>query len=69
MVAANDLKIGTQVRMPDMFGDQVFIVLDRMNARYSGGWRVDVWMPVREDAKKFGKRYTRVEIVQEAVSE
>ncbi|HAZ16505.1 MAG: hypothetical protein UV70_C0005G0039 [Parcubacteria group bacterium GW2011_GWA2_43_13] len=69
MVAANDLKIGTQVRMPDLFGDQVFTVLDRMNARYSGGWRLDVWMPVRDDAKRFGKRYTRVEIVQEEVSQ
>lgn len=69
MVAANDLPIGTKVRIPDLFGDQVFTVLDRMNRRYTGTWRVDVWMPTRPEAKTFGKRYTEVEIVTEVEPE
>ncbi|MFA5075926.1 MAG: hypothetical protein WC480_00715 [Patescibacteria group bacterium] len=60
VVAANFLPFGTEIKMPDYFGDQVFTVQDRMNARYD--YRVDVWMKSREAAKAFGVRRLRVEI-------
>jgi 3D (Asp-Asp-Asp) domain-containing protein len=60
VVAANFLPIGTRVRFPDLYGDEVFIVEDRMNARYDK--RVDIWMEETADARNFGIQWTTVEV-------
>ena len=60
IVAANSLPFGTKLRIPGMFGDKVFSVEDRMNQKYNH--RMDIWMETREEAKKFGVRYLKVEI-------
>lgn len=52
-VAANFLPLGTKVRFPELYGDKIFIVRDRMNARYGYG-RIDIWMPEYLEAKNFG---------------
>ncbi len=52
-IAANFLPLGTKVRFPELYGDKIFIVRDRMNARYGYG-RIDIWMPEYEEAKNFG---------------
>ncbi len=62
-IAANFLKMGTRVRIPDLFGDQIFVVRDRMNKRHAA--RVDVWMLKRSDAINFGVRSARIEILEE----
>lgn len=62
VVAANFLKFGTKVRIPEYFGDQIFTVQDRMNSRYK--YHLDVWMKTREAAKKFGIVYAKIEIVE-----
>ena len=62
MIAANFLPFGAKVRLPDLYGDKQFIVLDRMNQRYSH--RVDVWMDSYHKAKQFGVRYVRVEVIE-----
>jgi 3D (Asp-Asp-Asp) domain-containing protein len=51
-VAANFLPFGTKIMIPELFGDEVFEVQDRMNRRYSE--RVDVWFPSRNRAAVFG---------------
>ena len=61
VVAANFLPIGTLVRIPDHFGDQVFVVEDRMNARYNV--HLDIWMQTRQEAKQWGLRQVRVEVL------
>ncbi|MBI5765782.1 3D domain-containing protein [Candidatus Falkowbacteria bacterium] len=61
IIAANFLPFGTKVKMPKIFGDKVFSVEDRMNARYDDG-HLDIWLPTREQAKKFGVKYVEVEI-------
>lgn len=61
-VAANFLKFGTKIRIPELFGDRIFIVRDRMNARYSD--RIDIWMKSKQDAKHFGKRTALVEVIE-----
>lgn len=61
-IAANFLKFGTKVRIPELFGDRVFVVRDRMNSRYTD--RIDIWMVNRSDALKFGKRVAKIEIVE-----
>lgn len=59
-IAANFLPLGTQVRIPELFGDKVFIVRDRMNERYATG-RIDVWMPTKAEAKQFGVKRATLE--------
>lgn len=61
LIAANFLRFGTELRIPDYFGDRVFTVEDRMNARYSE--RIDVWFPSREQALQFGMRKIKIEIL------
>lgn len=63
LIAANWLPYNTKIRIPDMFGDKVFTVNDRMNPRYDTG-RLDVWMQSRADAKQFGIRHIRIQIVE-----
>jgi 3D (Asp-Asp-Asp) domain-containing protein len=64
VVASNAFRIGTKIRFPELFGDKVFVVEDRMNERYTN--RIDVWMTELKDARKFGlKHNTRVEVVEE----
>lgn len=60
IVAANFLPIGTKVKFPDLYGDKVFVVEDRMNARYNK--HMDIWMPETADAKNFGLQYTTIEV-------
>jgi 3D (Asp-Asp-Asp) domain-containing protein len=61
-VAANFLKLGTKIRIPEAFGDKVFVVRDRMNKRYSN--RIDIWMVKKEDAKLFGVQALKIEILE-----
>lgn len=61
-IAANFLKFGTKVQIPDLFGDRIFIVRDRMNKKHPS--RVDIWMLDRTDALKFGKRTAKIVVVE-----
>ena len=45
-IAHNDLRLNTEVKFPELFGDKVFTVCDRMNARYTGKNRVDFYFYV-----------------------
>lgn len=59
-IAANFLPFGTKVRIPEVYGDKVFTVNDRMNSRYY--YRADIWMPTREEAIQFGLQYVTIEV-------
>ncbi|QQG52390.1 MAG: 3D domain-containing protein [Candidatus Falkowbacteria bacterium] len=61
-IAANFLKFGTKVRIPELFGDRVFVVRDRMNKRHAD--RVDIWMNNRSDAIKFGIKTAKIEVLK-----
>lgn len=60
IIAANFLAFGTRVRIPELYGDKVFYVTDRMHERFSN--RVDIWMETREEAVEFGVRVAIVEV-------
>lgn len=62
VVATNYFPIGTRIRFPDIYGDKEFRVEDRMNPRYSK--TVDIWMEDLGEARKFGRRYLKVDIVK-----
>ena len=61
-VAANFLPLGTKVRFPDLFGEKVFTVEDRMNSRFQD--RMDIWFETQTEARSFGLKYTKVEVVK-----
>ncbi len=61
-IAANFLKFGTKVKIPELFGDRVFIVRDRMNKRHAS--RVDVWMKERSDAITFGIKVAQIQVIE-----
>lgn len=60
VVAANFLPLGTRVRIPELFGDRVFYVEDRMNKRYQ--YKMDVWMKEKATAKTFGLQHATIEV-------
>ena len=61
-IAANFLRFDTQVKFPGVFEDKVFISRDRMNRKYNGQMRIDIWMPSRAEAIQFGARWIEMEI-------
>lgn len=63
IVANNMLPFGTKIRIPELYGDKVFIVGDRMNKRM-GDYRFDLWMTSRSLALNFGVKTTEVEILE-----
>ena len=63
IVASNFLTFGTKLRFPQLFGNKIFVVEDRMHQRYSSN-RVDIWFPDRESAENFGIQTTIMEILE-----
>jgi 3D (Asp-Asp-Asp) domain-containing protein len=62
-LAMNGVPFGTRVRIPDAYGDRVFVVEDRMNARY-GRNHADIWMTTRDAARRWGRRTHTLEILE-----
>lgn len=62
IVATNILDFGTRVQIPELFGDKVFVVDDRMHPRKTKN--VDVWMPTKSDALRFGIRHAMVVVLK-----
>lgn len=60
IIAANFLPMGTRVRIPKVYGNEVFVVEDRMNRRYNK--RIDIWMEEKTDAREFGIKQVELEI-------
>jgi len=61
-IAANFLKFGTKVKIPELFGDRIFIVRDRMNRRHAE--RVDIWMVDHSDALHFGVKVAKIQVIE-----
>lgn len=61
-IAANFLKFGTKVKIPELFGNRVFVVRDRMNKKHAN--RVDVWMKEKHDAISFGVKTATIQVIE-----
>ncbi|PJE50377.1 MAG: hypothetical protein COV29_04365 [Candidatus Yanofskybacteria bacterium CG10_big_fil_rev_8_21_14_0_10_36_16] len=62
IIAANFLPFGTKIKIPDVYGDKIFVVEDRMNRRY---WhKIDIWFPDRQSALQFGLRTVRIQVLE-----
>lgn len=61
IVAANFLPFGTRIRIPEIFGNKIFVVKDRMASKHAE--KVDIWFQSKELAKTFGKKKLNVEVL------
>lgn len=64
IVATNDLPIHTKLMIPEYFGEQIFYVEDRMNARYTGTDHVDIWFKKKIDSKAWGAKIVKILIIK-----
>jgi len=62
VVACNFLPFGTKVKFPEIYGDKIFVVEDRMAKKNSH--KMDIWMPSRNLALQFGVRTLAIEVVE-----
>lgn len=62
IVASNAFPLGTKIKIPELYGDKVLTIEDRMHQRFTD--RIDVWMPSKWGALHFGKKQAEVEIVE-----
>ena len=63
IVANNGLPFGTQIRIPELYGDRIFTVEDRMNASKSKN-HFDIWFSSHDSATDFGVKRTYIEIIE-----
>lgn len=63
VVANNYLPFGTKIRFPELYGDKIFVIEDRMSWR-KNNYHFDIWFPSRTDALNFGAKRTYVEILE-----
>ena len=66
IIAANFLKFGTKVRIPELFGNKILLVEDRMNRRYTEANppRIDIWMAENDHAITFGLKQVTLEVLE-----
>ena len=63
IVANNLLPFGTLIRIPELYGDRIFVVEDRMHQR-KGYYHVDIWFEEYIEAKNFGAKFTYIEVLE-----
>jgi len=62
IVANNYLDFGTKIRIPELYGDKVFVVEDRMNQK-KGNYHFDIWFQNYQEALAFGAERTYIEVL------
>ena len=63
IIANNLLPFGTKIRIPELYGDKVFTVEDRMSSK-KGYYHFDIWFSSRQGAKDFGAKLTHIEVLE-----
>jgi 3D (Asp-Asp-Asp) domain-containing protein len=63
IVANNGLPIGTKIRIPELYGDKIFVVEDRMSWQKSN-YHFDIWFSSYWEAKNFGAKRTYIEVLK-----
>jgi len=61
VIAYNKLPFGTKVRIPELYGNKIFTVWDRMHQRMK---HFDIWFADTQEAKNFGAKITTIEVVE-----
>lgn len=64
IVANNKYSLGTKIRIPELYGDKIFVIEDRMHWT-KGVYQFDIWMDSYGKAKNFGVKRTYIEILED----
>jgi len=64
IIANNMLPFGTKVIIPQLYGNQVFVVEDRMNKSKSD-YHIDIWMPTKTMALDFGAKTAEIQVLED----
>ena len=63
IVANNLFPFGTKVKIPELYGDKIFVVEDRMHYR-KGDYHLDIWFSTTEEATNFGVKKAYIEVIE-----
>ena len=63
IVANNKYPFGTEIRIPEIYGEKIFVVEDRMSWK-KGEYHIDIWFPSYWEALNFGAKRTYIEILE-----
>lgn len=63
IIANNMLPFGTKIKIPKLYGDQVFVIEDRMNKKKSD-YHIDIWFPSKNLAINFGVKTAYIEVLE-----
>ncbi|MDP1538605.1 MAG: 3D domain-containing protein [bacterium] len=63
IIANNLLPFGTKIKLPELYGENIFVVEDRMNWK-KGYYHVDIWFPSYWEALNFGAKRTYIEVLE-----
>ena len=63
IVANNYLDFGTKIRMPTLFGKEIFVVEDRMHYRKWSN-HIDIWFPSKQQALNFAAKRIYIEVLE-----
>jgi len=63
VMAHQYLPFGTKVRFPELFGEKIFIIKDRLHEKHTSPYHFDMWMQSKTEAKAWGARQIKVEIL------
>ncbi len=64
--ASNIFPFGTRIKIPKLFGDQIFTIEDRMSTKIKN--TIDIWMPSVNAAIRFGMDHANIVIVSRPIS-
>ena len=63
VIANNLFPFGTKIRIPELYGDKIFTVEDRMSSK-KGVYHFDIWFPSKQEAKNFGAKLIQIEVLE-----
>jgi 3D (Asp-Asp-Asp) domain-containing protein len=62
-IATNFLPFGAKIMIPDLFGDRIFTVRDRMSQKHPDS--IDIWMNGHQAAMNFGVKLAKINVINE----
>ena len=65
IVAANFLPFGAKIKIPEIFGNKIFVVKDRMASRHAE--KVDIWFESKTLAKQFGRQKLQIQVLEKSI--
>lgn len=63
LAASNFFPLGTKIKIPELYGEKIFTIEDRLNPKYNDV--IDIWKPTKKLAKQCGVKKAKVIVVSQ----